>query len=325
MNDSNSKELRELIAKLSDGMLTPGDAARLNQVLKEDGIAQQVYLDHLLVDGLLEREFGGSAGPGHAPLAGDTSSLHAPQVVAGESASRMTGRRFWFRRWRTVAAPSAILLVLVVGFCGWWSFSTTSPDVNQSLPLGLSNSGFESGAPHQGIASSEGVWFGDSVEVVGPVSKVDPLEGTRMLRFIDRDVVRDGSAVYQLVDLGPWEKALGSGDVSVLASAHFNAAIDDDDDPRMFSIRLYAFPEKPVCVPGVEPLGWGRPLVFAGRHFEADTDVDSWQSAAAYLELTPAARYLVVQLSVIDPDSEPEDDPEHYFVDKVAVSLVTSR
>src|SRR5689334_23117513 len=53
-------ELERQFSQLSDGDLSAEDARRLNTLLKEDPISQEAYLDHLMLEALLESEWTGT-------------------------------------------------------------------------------------------------------------------------------------------------------------------------------------------------------------------------------------------------------------------------
>ena len=59
MNDGELKQTPRLIARLCDGSITTDELEQLNQQLLADPIAMEAYIDHMEVDAMLEREFGG--------------------------------------------------------------------------------------------------------------------------------------------------------------------------------------------------------------------------------------------------------------------------
>ena len=58
--DATSGELRELLTRLSDGTQTEADARRLNELLRGDPAACELYLNHAALEAQLHREFGGA-------------------------------------------------------------------------------------------------------------------------------------------------------------------------------------------------------------------------------------------------------------------------
>lgn len=320
---ADHREYRELTAKLSDGMLSTEDSLRLNELLKSDPIAQQAYLDHMFMDGLLAREFGDGS-PDSAvnsqvkelarnlPLPGTE-----PVIRPAERGSRLK-KAGW-----SVAALVACLVAALFVVQGDHLLTTSRTPV--SVPLVLADAGFESRTLNDRALQLEGGWFGSQVEIVGQHSGVDPLEGKQMLHWGEpANSDSNPRAVYQLVDLEEEAQLDIENRPSVFASANFNTSVQDDGDQEMYGVQIYAFSEKPIQVPGADPSEWGSPLAIVDRQLAADFDDDSWQNVSAQLSLPAETRYLVIQLSVVNPDAETDDDSSEHFVDKVSLSLVSS-
>lgn len=326
MMNADHRECRDLVARLSDGRLTTEDSRRLNELLKCDPIAQQMYLDHMFMDGLLEREFGGRIATSGAEnsqvheLARNLPLVSSQPVNGPAKRENRTVRTLW-----VISSVAVCLLIGLLVFPGGHFLTTANSP--RPVPLVLSDAGFESPAQNHKVLMPEEGWFGGSMDIVGQHSGVDPLEGQYMLHWGESKNPQSRlRAIYQLVDLEGAHQPDIEDSPSVFASANFNTAIDDDDGPDLFGVRIYAFSEKPVQVPGVEPSGWGSPLAIADRQLAADSDEDSWQNVSAQLHLPTDTRYLVLRLSVIDPDPtpEPDDAPADHFVDKVSLSVVST-
>src|SRR4051794_40965525 len=88
-------EFERQISRLSDGQLSPADAGQLNRLLKNDPISQEAYLDHLLLDALLEMEFAGASVPASPPLS--ESTLPARKASALPQAQSFRGRMHGLR------------------------------------------------------------------------------------------------------------------------------------------------------------------------------------------------------------------------------------
>lgn len=307
MNQAQPSELRELIARLSDGTASSGDAARLNEVLKADPIAQEQYLDHLLIDGLLEREIGGArpVSAGDAPRTGGPHAARSPQLS-------WTG---W------IATPLLLAALAVVVALTW------NPGVRafSAKPLTLADSGFEKGLLAPASAPAKSAWYGDVAHVVGDYSDVTPLEGNRMLRFVKSTVDPEHTCeLHQVVDLSTMSDALSRRAVSVEASAFFNAIPEHlDDNDYAFGIKVYAFSEDPSARAHLWPVKWEDALTFSASQTRADTDSRSWQQVKTRLPLPAETRYLVVQIAVCRPEGEgmSEEFPGQ-FADSVALKLV---
>lgn len=321
MNDSNPRELRELLARLSDGTLSKEETALLNQCLKSDPIAQEQYLDHMLMDGLLEREFGGGPCPLEKIKTGmAANSIASPKRRSAASRGRRIGR-IPLAAWALV--PVAASALIAVGWLLWASVSGKSQD----RPLHLADSGFESGLMNREGAIPKTAWYGDVFDVTERFSGVIPLEGNRMLRFVKSTVEpEDACELYQIVDLLSVSEVISRRRMAVEASAFFNAIKDEElENDYAFGITVFAFTENPAVQPHVWPMRWEHALTFSGSQTRADTDLKSWQEVRTRLPLPADAKYLVVQLVAIRTDTEEtEEEFPGQFVDKVALSLVSS-
>src|SRR4051812_15761299 len=109
MHDSSS-ELEQHISRLSDGQLDVAESERLNSLLKSDPIAQEAYLDHLLIDALLEMEFAGAVVT--ASQESPESALFARKVPAVPQARSFRER---LRGFQTVASSRKFLTPLALG------------------------------------------------------------------------------------------------------------------------------------------------------------------------------------------------------------------
>jgi hypothetical protein len=307
VNQAHPGELRELVAQLSDGTAASGDVARLNELLKADPIAQEQYLDHMLIDGLLEREFGGA----RAVAPHDAARAQGPH--AGRSP------RLSWTGW--IATPLLLAaLGIVVAFT--WNPSARALTVR---PLALADSGFEKGLLAPASAPAKSAWYGDVAHVVGDYSDVTPLEGSRMLRFVKSTVDPEHACeLHQVVDLSTMSDAISRRPMSVEASAFFNAVPEHlDPNDYAFGIKVYAFSEDPSTLPHLWPVKWEDALTFSGSQTRADTDSRSWQQVKTRLPLPAETKYLVVQIAVSRPESESTSGEfPGQFADNVALKLV---
>lgn len=313
-NNSSSSRLRDLIAHLSDGALSSEEANQLNQLLQADPIAQEEYLDHLLIDGLLEREFGGTP-----PLLENPLSQPAA-VTRAVSAVQATDRHFLRAR---IAKWSLAPVLGVMAAVGWllWEPAGTASEPQQ---LNLANSGFEEGELiFQGRPSTT-AWAGDLAETIEHFSGITPHEGRQMVRFVESVVgSADACELYQIVELGEVAEVIASRPTTVEASAFFNAI--EAEDHSAFDITVFAFSTDPAAHPDVWPSRHGQALTFNGSQVRADADTKSWQQVAARLNLPADTRYLVVRLSVIRNTLEqPDNKFPGQFADKVTLNLVGS-
>ena len=117
MKNDNSKhgELRDLLTRLSDGSQTDADARRLNQLLRGDPEACELYLNHAALEAQLHREFGGAPAellPGF-PMPADRVAARG-KVVA-------------FPIWLALAA----CLALMLGVSAFYHFSRSQDEALQ--------------------------------------------------------------------------------------------------------------------------------------------------------------------------------------------------
>jgi hypothetical protein len=339
MSNQDGKEFRELVSKLCDGELPVDDENRLNALLSSDPIAQEAYLDHLMLEGLLQREFGsgradldGVAASKSSATGGGTDSLSADASHAARRADAR-GRRFRpgvrrrspfsGRRWSQWAA--ALLTMLLVGVLGGrWVWGPQLRLKQQPRPIPLSDAGFELNDSTD--LATEAPWYGDQTETVGQFLGVRPVEGRRMLRFV-KSSTEPGNAceVYQLVDLRS-QSRVARGDVFVEASAFFNSLHESvNENDYTFGITVFAFSDDPSDESKAWPVRWQRTLMFAGRQLPADSDPQSWQPVNTRLPLPAGTRFLIVQLSVIRTGLGADSEFPGQLADKVALNLVTSK
>lgn len=339
MNNGGLRELRELISKLSDGTLDAEGAGRLNELLKDDPVAQESYLDHLMVDALLEREFVGSAadcatsataGAMEAPGAGGVAMTRA--VGAGGLASlwpsiaRAFGRRLPSARPWFSARGLVPLLLLVVALGSWWSLSASREGRKDASPgpFTLLDAGFESDVPSGGGTTAR--WYGEGAESVEQCLGVTPIEGRRMLRFVSPSAEPGNTCeVYRLVDLRPFA-GIAQPEAVVEASAFFNSLKEEfDESDYIFKLTVFAFSEDPSGEFNTWPPRWRQPLTFSGCQLSADAAPQSWQRVNTRLPLPAGTQFLVVRLSVIRTDPDVDNQFPGQFVDKLALEFVCSR
>lgn len=126
MNDqaSHPDALRPLLIALSDGTLDADQWAQLNDLLAEDVAAQDRYLDHLIHEALLHREFDERV----EQVVPGTVAIVQPQVITPTP-----------RRSRSVWYAAAAMALLAVG--AWLMIPPTAPQseilASQSQPVAL--------------------------------------------------------------------------------------------------------------------------------------------------------------------------------------------
>lgn len=247
-----------------------------------------------------------------------------------------------FVRQLTAAQPAlyaCILALLTLLAVSWLlvsrailpSFVATSETVDDRREaIALANPGFESALAIAEAAAEAGIWYGDVVEIVGLESGITPLEGKRMLRFVESKFEPDDACeLYQLVDLRPLSATIASGQVLVEVSASFNAILHESGAERYsFGVTLFAYAEEPRGEPQVWPLRGKQPLVFSGQQQPADSDIETWQPVMTRLALPAATTHLLVQISTVrlqPGQAGLRSEFAGHFVDSVNLAMVRQK
>lgn len=334
MNNGYSRELRELVSRLSDGTLDAEGASRLAALLKDDPAAQEAYLDQLMVDALLEREFVGSIASVMAPATGGAMEASSARVNATARTAGVEGPAWsWLsamRAFRRLSAPArprlwawglVPLLLAIAAFGTIWSPSASRQRIAKAEPFALSDAGFEPDAPPG--ADSTARWYGEGAESVEQCLGVTPIEGKRMLRFVNPSAEPGNTCeVYRLVDLRP-RGGISHPEAVVEASAFFNSLKEEfDENDYIFKVTIFAFSEDPSGEFGEWPPRWKQPLTFGGSQLSADTVPQSWQRVDARLSLPAGTQFLVVRLSVIRTEPDEDDLFPGQFVDQLALKFM---
>ncbi|MBL8797004.1 MAG: FecR domain-containing protein [Planctomycetia bacterium] len=128
---SKRAELGELLRRLSDGDLSPEDAARLNELLHGDPVACERYLDHLTLEAHLRTEFGGQRL--------DPAAL--PEFVRNAAAPPAPAQRVPLAaaRWLPYVTAAAVgALLLLAGLLTWQALhDPAAPSVAAETPQRL--------------------------------------------------------------------------------------------------------------------------------------------------------------------------------------------
>ncbi|HQX52243.1 MAG TPA: hypothetical protein PLR25_20150 [Planctomycetaceae bacterium] len=326
MTTYDSGESRELIAKVCDATLSAAETQRLNEILKSDGIARDTCVDHLFLSGMLEREFAGPFLDAKALALKNsvaTSNLQSPSpLVKSKPSIWKTCSRYLTTSW----VPLLVVTVLLIAVISRPLIKSSGSSV-ELVSIPVFESSFEGSRLQLEATASAGQWLGDGVNVVSERDGIEPLDGHDMLHFVTGELSSgDGSDVYQIIDLITWRRTLAEGNVSAVASVHFNAETPDKHhDECVFGIHLYAFSEFPIGILDFNPENGRKPQAHGSRNIQADSDAESWQDVSTSLELPPQARYLVLQLSVKDADGKPGSDFREHFADKVSLNLASSK
>lgn len=322
-SDNEPRELQGLLAKLSDGDLTTSDVDRLNELLRGDPEACEVYINHLTLEAGLYREFCAGA-PG--------SALIEPLAHGMPSGRRVTPM---FQGWlRYAAVLVAGMMVGLLGATVAWAGVAPWLDAGERSVKRVFDETFESGfeATSPGLPLVVGGWTGDETEVSGPVGEVAPLRGSRMLRFRNASYPGEGSQrsrwcdIYRMVDLGadPWSEG-----ATARLAANFAALPGGPGDRYLCSVELLgldALPDPGVMKQGLAAL---RQITSASGSRRVHLRGDGrWQEVSAGIPIPPGTRYFVLHLAV------EKDDPNFargivefpaHFLDEVTLEVVSPR
>lgn len=297
-------ELEMLIAKLSDGMLRPDESQRLNDLLKSDAIAQECYLDHLAIDGLLDREFSGATSTA-AESAGNPLSRVLKQDLSKNTI-----------RWGLVTCA----LVLAFGAIGGRYLWRNDFEKQPSQPL-MVHLGFEpeTSSANGQLMTSE--WQNKFGEVIDRYEGITAFEGRKMFRFRDSD---DGpQQTYELVEVVDLdslpEMKLNEG-MELEASAFFNA-IEPDSESFVFELSMLVYHEDGTLLQHTSSTDQ-QPVATSVSKVQADNDLRTWQKLKTRTALPAGSRRLVIRLSVSKGAEEQSGEIAGIFADDVSLRLV---
>jgi hypothetical protein len=313
--NSQLNELDSLVAKLSDGTLTVDEIRRFNDLLKADPIAQECYLDHFIVDGLLEREFSGSE------PSGEEAEVKSPCLATGEVS--IPAKPAWIHSHQP-ALVVACLLFLAAGSLLWHFQPSQQSEVEGAVlrpGKALAGSNIEPGghAAHARLAISG--WQGDRSEVVEQQAGVRALDGTKMIRFIESiDGFNDTCDLFQVVDLEPL-LANAVGPASHLEASAFFNAVDSELDDCTFELALIAYEDEHSMLRAF-PSSEQRPLISSECELSSDRDVSQWQQVTTRIPLPAEVRRVVVRLSVGHESPRAHQTPPALFADNISLHLV---
>lgn len=299
MTSDRPKGLIDLIGSVCDGRSDREDLRQLNDLLKTDPIAQEEYLDQMLIDGLLQQEFAG--------LRRTESQIHPDRQP----------RRVLSNRQLLIAITIALVFV---GATGWlWSRSVHPHDVD--IDVALANASFEEGANVSYQPVSVG-WYGDKSQVVREFGGVSPYHGEFMLKLDQSTSEPEESCeIYQIVDLRNVTKKTRRHPVTLEAKVLVNSLAVEHSDSYVFSIKMYASSVNPLDQQSPVPTDWKPSVFFVGNQVTADTDHRSWQQLSSAMPLLSNAHFLLIQISVRRDDRKVIERFPGHFVDNVTLKI----
>jgi len=310
--------LDQLIHACLDGRATTDELARLEAALTADAAARDRYL--CLSD--LHACLAIDEGLWQEPTAAHhrQPSGPAPAPPAGGSLTRP-------------AAAAAI--GLLVGLCSaGLAFGYVMPVL--SRPLQVFADGFESGpAPEcRGLVARPGIWSGDTAEVLAADQGVLPAEGQQMLRVLRADYPGKSatdsyiSDTYRLIDLGPFQQPLATGQAIARLRARFNAAAFPADEGYTAGVTVMAFDATTAArletIPDAE-LAEQALAMTQRRSVAIDRQPASWQPIDCELRLPPQSRFLLLRISISHQHAaQRRPSFSGHYLDDVAITLEQS-
>lgn len=296
MNAGNQKFARELIADLCDGLLRPEDRARLAELLREDPLLRNEYLDQAMVDGMLRYEFGLDRPlmPNQfvTPPRNNLSKLMLGTVVVALMVSMFLGGYWWFDQSRLV-----------------------------EVPIQLSNCSFESDRAISATPTFSG-WYGDEAQsVTGEEGCLAP-HGKRMLQFVRSSHQPSNECeVYQLLDLSAVGNASRHAPLFLDARMVANAHASKDETSYVIALELYTYSELPELETALAPDRLGKNVTLSSHKIAADSNPESWQELKLVTPLPQNTKYGIVKISVRETGVGADGKYKEVFVDNVQIRM----
>ncbi len=184
---------------------------------------------------------------------------------------------------------------------------------------------FEGAGASSSPPSDFGVWSGDRTAWVTTYSGVVPLDGGRMLRFLNTGSSAAAGAtwgdVWQLIDLTPFTDDVATGEAIIWASSLFNRGAGIQYWDTQFAVSLAAYAGDPSTF--AAQLGSGE-LATAENFLFTDNEPETWQGLSAGLTLPATASFVALQISAIENVYDNNSSYEFYahFADAVSAALV---
>ena len=309
MTSERPKSLIDLIGSVCDERADRNDLRQLNHLLKTDPIAQEEYLDQMLIDGLLQQEFAGLRPTD-------------PQMASGADETDGARGKALDNTKLFIAIPLALVTLIFVTAAGWlWSRPGPLPDVN----VELANASFEEVLSVSHHPTSLG-WYGDKAHAVRKVSGVSPHHGEFMLQLVQSaSEPEDSCEVYQIVDLRHVANQAQKHPMFIEATALVNSLVGDHGDSYVFSIQMYASSVNPLDQQSPLPANWKSNVSYVGNQVAADLDHRSWQQISSVMQLSADAPFLLIQIAVRRNDKKHGAVYPGHFVDNVTLKLKATR
>ena len=191
----------------------------------------------------------------------------------------------------------------------------------------VTNNGFETGSYSTGDPTGYGYWMGDYGAFVNASDGINPLEGSRMFKFIyatsaNHATSSDFCTVVQIIDVGLFQDIISNGDAVAIMSSRFNRVSGDSQTDTRFGLKIYAFAGNPSSFP--TQLDNDNELAFSGAYIYADADIDSWEYCTAQLAIPVNTDFIAIDIrlgeDVFNDTSGVEFDG--HYADAVTLTII---
>jgi hypothetical protein len=296
MSSAHQRSARELIADLCDGSLQPVDGPRLAQLLRDDPILRNEYLDQAMVDGLLRYELG-------------IDRPTIPSQFIAPPRNNLIKLTF----------GTLVVALMVAAFVGGYRWFDQNRPID--IPLQLSNLSFESDISVSEIPVFYG-WYGDEAKSVTGEEGHHAPHGNRMLQFV-RSLHQPSNEceVYQLLDLSAASNMSRRQPLFLEAKMVANARAEGQATSYVISLELYTYSELPALVNVLAPDRLSRNMRVSANKIAADSDPESWQEVKLLMPLPKDARYGIVKISALESGEGADDKYKEVFVDNVQIRM----
>jgi len=315
--------LHDLISRHADGLIVEDEHRELAAVLEADPTARQLWFLRNDIDlGLAAR-----------------AEQHRSEIVKAEPVSLAAKRHLAV----SVAASATALAGIAIGIFGVsavWALTlpgqgaagTTIPVLSESFERGQAKT--VPGLP-RGLADPDGdLWRGDEARVVTAMQEIEPVSGSRMLRFERATHVGENSPksawsdVYRLVDARPYILMAEGRPITARLAADVTMAADacGPDEKYSASVHLYAFDRDISDAPQPLPLEWVRENCVASgtKKVPLECGQQGWRRVTVDASLPPEAKFVLLHLSAVRDRPKQTSEPAVFaghFLDDVSLEL----
>lgn len=318
--------LHDLISRHADGLIVEDEHRELAAVLEADPTARQLWFLRNDIDlGLAadaERNRGGVVGPWPAATA-RREPLPGPRAAAAGASMALAGIAIG------IFGASAVWALTLPG---QGAAGTTIPVLSESFERGQAKT--VPGLP-RGLADPDGdLWRGDEARVVTAMQEIEPVSGSRMLRFERATHVGENSPksawsdVYRLVDARPYILMAEGRPITARLAADVTMAADacGPDEKYSASVHLYAFDRDISDAPQPLPLEWVRENCVASgtKKVPLECGQQGWRRVTVDASLPPEAKFVLLHLSAVRDRPKQTSEPAVFaghFLDDVSLEL----